>query len=203
MFHAVADDYWEIGSLQVPECAITKEEIKEWGKQNYWETVQILAKHDICPDVHLGRVYIVCMTTDMENLNYAFPLKGPDAMAPIPWSLKRERGKPSTTPQTQMSTVPAIAEATGYQDPSAHWTSFKAPMEVPEPQATTPSPKSSFARDFKRLRNEQTPTLRQSNKCPDGRSQMAVVQTRMSCRRWNLSFWPAPLHQFSTAPNTG
>ena len=83
MFHAMADNYRELGERRVPGQNLTLAKVEDRMAQNLRETIQILQHQDSCLDKRLGIVYPVCMVDDMEHLNYAFPLTVPEAMAPV------------------------------------------------------------------------------------------------------------------------
>ena len=92
MFHAVADNYRELGELRVPGRNLSLAEQENRMAQNLRETVQILQHQGSSLDRKFRQVYPVCLADEMELLNFAFPLTGPEATAPIPWPMKWERG---------------------------------------------------------------------------------------------------------------
>ena len=183
MFQLVADNYREVDALRIPDRDMSDEEIKERLAQNYREMVQILAKHDGCLDMKFSRVYPVCMATDPESLNYAFPLTGPEAHAPVPRPPRREREKanPSLTSGTDVTLGEPhrmILMETG--EVVYSWTN-QTPVTETWEEVSTPSapPQTDFVWAMERLRNTPMPTpTKRSN--PDAEMEQQVPQHKRS-----------------------
>ena len=92
MFHAVANNYRELGEPRAPGRNLSLAEQENWMVQNLWETVQILQHQGSCLDKKFGWVYPMCLAEEMDLLNFTFLLVGPEATAPVPWPLRQEWG---------------------------------------------------------------------------------------------------------------
>ena len=79
--------------------------------QNFQETVQILQHQGSCLDEKLGQVYPVCLAEEMDLLNFAFPLVGPEMTAPIPQPLRQEWGLQVPTAPVQPHRTVFLGEA--------------------------------------------------------------------------------------------
>ena len=88
MFHAVVDNYRELGEQRAQCRNLSLAKLENRMAQNLQETVQILQHQGSCLDKKFRRVYPVCLVEEMELLNFTFPLTGPEATAPIPQPLK-------------------------------------------------------------------------------------------------------------------
>ena len=55
-------------------------------------TTQILQHQGSCLDKKFGWEYPMCLAEEIELLNFAFPLVGPEVTAPIPQPLRWEWG---------------------------------------------------------------------------------------------------------------
>ena len=84
MFHTVADNYRELGEPRASGQNLSLAEQENRMVQNLQETVQILQHQGSCLDRKFGWVYPMCLAEEMDLLNFAFPLVGPEVMAPIP-----------------------------------------------------------------------------------------------------------------------
>ena len=123
--------------------------------------VQILLHQGSCLERKFGRVYPVCLAEEMDLLNFAFPLIGPEVTAPVPQPLRRERG-------LQVPAAPAQPQRTvflGEAKPPATITMGKEP----EALSSVPSPTglSKFAMAFARLREDYQKVQKRPNTSPE------------------------------------
>ena len=103
----------------------------------------------------------MCLAEEMDLLNFAFPLVGPEATAPIPWPLRWEQG-------LQVPAAPAQTQRTvflGEARPPATTTVSK------EPQAHSSTPSlagmSNFAMAFTWLREDYQKVQKRPNTSPE------------------------------------
>ena len=112
-------------------------------------------------DKKFGQVYPVCLAEEMDLLNFAFPLVGPEVTAPVPRSLRWEWGLQVPTAPVQPHRTVFMGEA----KPPAMTTVSK------EPQApsSTPSPAglSNFAMAFTQLREDYQKVQKRPNTSPE------------------------------------
>ena len=101
MFHAVANNFREVGDPWVPGRNLSLAEQENRMIQNLWETVQILQHQGLCLDKKFGRVYPVCLAKEMDLLNFAFLLVGLEVMAPVPRPLRWEQSLQVPASSTQ------------------------------------------------------------------------------------------------------
>ena len=103
----------------------------------------------------------MCLAEEMDLLNFAFPLVGPEATPPIPWPLRWEWGLQVPTAPVQPHRTVFLGEA----KPPATTTVSK------EPQApsSTPSPAglSNFAMAFVGLREDYQKVQNRPNTSPE------------------------------------
>ena len=127
--------------------------------------VQILQHQGSCLDKKFGWVYPVCFAEEMDLLNFAFLLVGPEATAPVPRPLRWEWGLqvPAAPIQSQRTIFLGEAKppptATVSKEPQAH--------------SSTPSPSgmSNFAMAFARLREDYQKVHKRPNTSPKQSSQ--------------------------------
>ena len=159
MFHVVAENYRELGEPWVPGRNLSLAKQENRMVQNLQEMVQILQHQGSCLDKKFGQVYPMCLDEEMDLLNFAFPLVGPEAMASIPWPLRQEWGLQVPTAQ------PLRTVFLGEAKPPAMTTVSK------EPQApsSTPSPAglSIFAMAFTQLRADYQKVQKRPNTSPE------------------------------------
>ena len=111
-------------------------------------------------DKKFGQVYTVCLAKEMDLLNFAFPLVGSEATAPVPWPLRQEQG-------LQVPTAPAQPQRTiflGEARPPATTTV----SNEPQAHSSTPSPAgmSNFAMAFVWLREDYQKVQKRPNTSP-------------------------------------
>ena len=92
MFHAVADNFRELGEPWAPGRNLSLAKQENRMAQNLWETVQILQHQGSCLDRKFGWVYPMCLVEEMDLLNFAFPYTCPEVTAPVLWPLRWEWG---------------------------------------------------------------------------------------------------------------
>ena len=148
MFHAVANNYRELGEPWVPGQNLSLAEQENWMVQNLWEMDQILQHQGSCLDKKFGWVYPMCLAEEMDLLNFAFPLVGPEVMAPIHQPLRWEQGLQVPAAPTQSQRTVFLGEA----KPPATATVSKEPQA----HSSTPSPSgmSNFTMAFAWLRED-------------------------------------------------
>ena len=148
MFHAVANNYRELGEPQAPGQNLSLAEQENQMVKNLQEMVQILQHQGLCLDRKFGWVYPMCLAEEMELLNFAFPLVGPEAMAPIPQPLRREQGLQVPAAPTQPQRTVFLGEA---KPPAATTVS-----KEPQAHSSTPWPSgmSNFTMAFAWLRED-------------------------------------------------
>ena len=161
MFHAVADNYRELGEPWVPGRNLSLAKQENRMVQNLRETVQILQHQGSCLDKKFGWMYPMCLAEEIELLNFAFPLVGPEVMAPVPRPLRWEQG-------LQVPAAPAQPQRTiflGEAKPPTMTTVTK------EPQAPSSTPSlaglSNFAMAFARLREDYQKVQKTPNTSPE------------------------------------
>ena len=161
MFHTVANNFRELGEPRVPGRNLSLAEQENRMVQNLTEMVQILQHQGSCLDKKFGRVYPVCLVEEMDLLNFAFHLIGPEATAPIPQPLRQERG-------LQVPAAPAQPQRTiclGEAKPPATITVGK------EPQAPSCVPslthQSNFTMAFAQLREDYQKVQKRLNTSPE------------------------------------
>ena len=102
----------------------------------------------------------MCLAKEMDLLNFAFPLVGPEVTAPIPRPLRQEQGLQVPVAPTQSQRTVLLGEA----KPLATATISK------EPQAHSSTPSSSgmsnFAKAFARLREDYHKVHKRLNTSP-------------------------------------
>ena len=129
--------------------------------QNLREAVLILQHQGSCLDKKFGWVYPMCLAEEMDLLNFAFLLVGPEAMAPIPQPLRQEWG-------LQVPAAPTPSQRTvflGQTKPPATTTVSKEPQA----HSSTPSPSgmSNFAMAFAWLREDYQKVHKRPNTSPE------------------------------------
>ena len=161
MFHAVANNYRELGELQVPGRKLSLAEQENRMVQNLREMVQILQHQGSCLDRKFGQVYPMCLAEEMDLLNFAFLLVGPEATAPVPRPLRQERGLQVPAASTQPQRTVFLGEA----KPPATATVSKESQA----HSSTPSPSgmSNFAMAFARLREDYQKVHKRPNTSPE------------------------------------
>ena len=103
----------------------------------------------------------MCLAEEMDLLNFAFPLVGPEAMAPVPRPLRWEQG-------LQVPAAPTPSQRTvflGEAKPPATTTVSKEPQA----HSSTPSPSgmSNFAMAFAQLREDYQKVHKRLNTSPE------------------------------------
>ena len=111
--------------------------------QNLGETVQILQHQGLCLDKKFGWVYPMCLAEEIDLLNFAFPLVGPEVTAPVPQLLQWEQGLQVPVTSTLPQRTVFLEEA---EPPTA--TVRKEPQSHPGTSAPSPSGMSNFAMAF-------------------------------------------------------
>ena len=161
MFHAVAENYRELGEPRAPGQNLSLAEQENWMVQNLWEMVQILQHQSSCLDRKFGQVYPVCLAEEMDLLNFAFLLVGPEVTAPIPRPLRWEWSLQVPTAPTQSQRTILLGEA----KPPATATVSKEPQA----HSSTPSPSgmSNFAKAFAQLREDYQKVHKRPNTSPE------------------------------------
>ena len=103
----------------------------------------------------------MCLAKEMDLLNFAFPLVGPEATAPIPWPLRWERGLEVPAAPTQSQRTVFLGKAM----PPATTTISKEPQA----HSSTPLPAgmSNFAMAFAWLREDYQKVHKRPNTSPE------------------------------------
>ena len=109
----------------------------------------------------------MCLAEEMDLLNFAFPLTGPEATVPVPQPLKREQGLQVPAASAPPQRTVFLGEA----KPPATITVGKepqAPSSVPSPTGL-----SNFAMAFARLREDYQKVQKRPNTSPEQSPQQA------------------------------
>ena len=125
--------------------------------------VQILQHQGSCLDKKFGQVYPMCLAEEMDLLNFAFPLVGPEVIAPVPRPLRWERGLQVLAASILPQRTVFLREA----KPPATTTVSKEPQAHSRTSTPSPSGMSNFAMAFAQLREDYQKVQKRPNTSPE------------------------------------